>query len=133
MTAFPLVKSSRSYRCHVLSRAPLLQVKSVKFKSGISAVLATRRVMVVTFPGKLAVFDAGTLEDRFSVTTCYPAPGLVDNPVALGHRWLAYGEKRLTGYLQSRGGMSAEASHSYTASVLHAAKSISKGGERERG
>ena len=46
------------------------------------------------------------------------------------HRWLAYGEKRLTGYLQSRGGMSAEASHSYTASVLHAAKSISKGGRQ---
>ena len=61
-------------------------MKSVKFKSAISAVLATRRVMVVTFPGKLAVFDAGTLEDRFSVTTCYPAPGVLDNPVALGHR-----------------------------------------------
>ncbi|XP_043196973.1 breast carcinoma-amplified sequence 3 homolog [Amphibalanus amphitrite] len=103
------------------------QVKSVKFKSAISAVLATHRVMVVTFPGKLAVFDAGTLEDRFTVTTCYPAPGVLDNPVALGHRWLAYGEKRLTGYLQSRGGMNAESSHSYTASMLHAAKSISKG------
>ncbi|XP_037071851.1 breast carcinoma-amplified sequence 3 homolog, partial [Pollicipes pollicipes] len=103
------------------------QVKSVKFKSAISAVLASRRVMVVTFPGKLAVFDAGTFEDRFSVTTCYPAPGVLDNPVALGHRWLAYGEKRLSGYLQSLGGMSAEPSHSYTASVLHAAKSISKG------
>lgn len=103
------------------------QVRSIKFKSSVSGLLASRRVLVVTFVGKLAVFDARTFEDRFTVTTCYPSPGLEDNPTALGDRWLAYGERRYDVYLESRGGRCSELTSTYTASVFHAAKSITKG------
>lgn len=64
-----------------------LQVKSIKFKNPVSDVLANRRSVVVTFPERIAVFDASTLEDRLTVTTCYPCPGPNPNPVALGSRW----------------------------------------------
>lgn len=62
-------------------------MKSIKFKNPVSDVLANRRSVVVTFPERIAVFDASTLEDRLAVTTCYPCPGPNPNPVALGSRW----------------------------------------------
>lgn len=51
------------------------QVKSIRFKSPIIDVLANRTSIVITFPERIAVFDARTLEDRLTVTTCYPCPG----------------------------------------------------------
>lgn len=66
------------------------QVKSIKFKSAVCDVLANKRSIVVTFPERIAVFDAVTLEDVLTITTCYLSPGPNPNPVALGTRWLAY-------------------------------------------
>lgn len=66
------------------------QVKSIKFKNPVCDVLANKRSVVVTFVEKIAVFDARTLEDVLTVTTCYPSPGPNPNPVTLGTRWLAY-------------------------------------------
>ncbi|KAK7865422.1 hypothetical protein R5R35_012788 [Gryllus longicercus] len=103
------------------------QVKSIKFKNPVSDVLANRRSVVVTFPERIAVFDACTLEDRLTVTTCYPCPGPNPNPVALGSRWLAYAERQLLHARRSSGGSEGEGVQSYTATVLHAAKSLGKG------
>lgn len=66
------------------------QVKSIKFKNPVCDILANKRSVVVTFVEKIAVFDARTLEDVLTVTTCFPSPGPNPNPVALGTRWLAY-------------------------------------------
>nr|CAD7394165.1 unnamed protein product [Timema cristinae] len=103
------------------------QVKNIKFKNPVSDVLANRRSVVVTFPERIAVFDASTLEDRLTVTTCYPCPGPNPNPVALGNRWLAYSERRLFPSRRSSGGTEGEGVQSYTATVLHVAKSFGKG------
>ncbi|XP_047110731.1 breast carcinoma-amplified sequence 3 homolog [Schistocerca piceifrons] len=103
------------------------QVKSIKFKNPVSDVLANRRSVVVTFPERVAVFDAATLEDRLTVTTCYPCPGPNPNPVALGPRWLAYASRRLLPARRSSGGSEGDGVQSYTAAVLHAAKSLGKG------
>lgn len=62
-------------------------MKSIKFKNPVSDVLANQKSVVVTFSERIAVFDASTLEDRLTVTTCYPCPGLNPNPIALGSRW----------------------------------------------
>jgi breast carcinoma-amplified sequence 3 len=51
------------------------QVKSIKFKTPIIDILANRSSIVVTFFEKIAVFDARTLEDRLTVTTCFASPG----------------------------------------------------------
>jgi breast carcinoma-amplified sequence 3 len=51
------------------------QVKSIKFKTPIIDILANRSSIVVTFLEKIAVFDARTLEDRLTVTTCFASPG----------------------------------------------------------
>lgn len=48
------------------------QVKTIKFKNPIIDILANRSVVVVTFAERIAVFDANTLEDRLTVTTCHP-------------------------------------------------------------
>ncbi|XP_059060071.1 uncharacterized protein LOC131853246 [Achroia grisella] len=108
------------------------QVKSIKFKNPILDVLANKRSVVVSFSERFAVFDAATLEDRMTVTTCYPCPCPLGgtapiNPLALGERWLAYADKKLNQSKRSSGGCEGEGVTSYTATVLHAAKSLSKG------
>ncbi|XP_052872687.1 uncharacterized protein LOC128278071 [Anopheles cruzii] len=102
-------------------------VRSIKFKSPIVDVLANRASIVVTFAERIAVFDARTLEDRLTVTTCHPSPGLNPNPVALGPRWIAYAERRLIPSKRSSGGCEGDGVTSYTATVLNAAKSLGKG------
>lgn len=86
----------------------LLQIKQIKFQNPILDVLANRRSVVVTFLEKIAVFDAFTLEDRLSVTTCYISPGIYPNPVALGTKWMAYAEKTLMPSRRSSGGNEGE-------------------------
>lgn len=71
-------------------------------------VLANRRSIVVTFSERIAIFDAFTLEDRLTVTTCYLSPGIYPNPVTLGTRWLAYAEKKLISNKRSSGGNEGE-------------------------
>ncbi|XP_046394337.1 BCAS3 microtubule associated cell migration factor-like isoform X2 [Ischnura elegans] len=103
------------------------QIKSIKFQNPVVDILANRRVVAVTFLEKIAVFDACTLEDRFTVSSCYPSPGPNPNPVALGSRWMAYTERRLVPSRRSAGGAEGSSSQSYTATVLHAAKSLTRG------
>ncbi|CAH2243582.1 jg12892 [Pararge aegeria aegeria] len=110
----------------------LFKVKSIKFKNPILDVLANKRSVVVSFSERFAVFDAATLEDRLAITTCYPCPCPLGgnspiNPLTLGDRWLAYADKKLNPSKRSSGGCESEGVTSYTATVLHAAKSLSKG------
>lgn len=84
------------------------QVKQIKFKNPILDVLANRRSVVITFPERIAVFDAFTLEDKLSVTSCYLSPGVQQNPVALGPRWLGFAEKKLIASRKSSGGNEGE-------------------------
>jgi hypothetical protein len=120
------------------------QVKQIQFKTSILNVLANRHSVVVSFPEKIAVFDAFTLESRASITTCYLSPGVQPNPITLGARWLAYAEKKLVASNRSGGGNEGEGVQvtgvdcggfgvdrdefqSYTATVLYAAKSLGRG------
>ncbi|XP_071863499.1 uncharacterized protein isoform X2 [Bombus fervidus] len=103
------------------------QAKSIKFKNPVCDILVNKRSIVVTFLEKIAVFDARTLEDVLTVTTCYASPGPNPNPVTLGTRWLAYSEKKLLPAKRSSGGCESEGVQSYTATVLYAAKSLGKG------
>lgn len=90
-------------------------------------IAANHQSIVVTFTEKIAVFDAKTLEDRLTITTCYPSPGLSPNPIAVGTRWLAYAERKLIPSKRSAGGCDCDGVSSYTATVLNAAKTLSKG------
>ena len=72
-------------------------VHNIKFNSEIEGVMANRRVVVVSFVEKLAAFDACDLTAKFTVTTCYPSPGVDKNPIALGSRWLAFADQRFVG------------------------------------
>ncbi|XP_055620763.1 uncharacterized protein LOC129765015 isoform X2 [Toxorhynchites rutilus septentrionalis] len=102
-------------------------VKSIKFKNPIVDILANRTSLVITFPERIAIFDARTFEDRLTVTSCHPSPGLIPNPVALGQRWIAYSEKKLLSSKRSSGGCDGDGGTSYTATVLNAAKTLGKG------
>ncbi|XP_024877023.1 uncharacterized protein LOC112457926 isoform X3 [Temnothorax curvispinosus] len=103
------------------------QVHSVGFKHPVCDVLANRRSVVITLLEKIAVFDARTLQNNITITTCYASPGPNPNPVTLGTRWLAYSEKKLIPARRSSGGCEGEGVQSYTATVLYAAKSLGKG------
>lgn len=80
----------------------------MKFKNSILDILANKQSVIFTFQEKIAVFDAFTLEDRLTVTTCYLSPGLQPNPVALGARWMAFAEKKLNPSKRSSGGNDGE-------------------------
>lgn len=82
----------------------IFQVKNIKFKNPVLDVAGNKRSVVVTFAERIAIFDAHTLEDRLTVTTCFLSPGLYPNPIALGTRWLAYAEKKLIPARRSGGG-----------------------------
>lgn len=47
-------------------------VRSIKFKTPVLDIVANRSAVVVSFVDRVAVFDACTLEDRMTVTTCHP-------------------------------------------------------------
>lgn len=49
-------------------------VKTIRFKSPVVDVIANRTSIAITFHERIAIFDARTLEDRLTVTTCYPCP-----------------------------------------------------------
>ncbi|XP_055390184.1 putative mediator of RNA polymerase II transcription subunit 26 [Condylostylus longicornis] len=115
------------YSVNFVSLKTGAQVKTIKFKYAVLDVLANRTSVVITFPERIAVFDARTLEDRLSVTTCYPSPGINPNPVALGPRWMAYAENKVLHSKRSGGGCDGDGVSSYTATVLNAAKSFGKG------
>lgn len=103
------------------------QVHSIKFKTPVCNIRANKRVLVMAFQERIAVFDACTFKDRFSITSCFPCPGPNPNPIALGPRWLAYADKKLVSVHQTCGGMAGDGVQSYAATVIHAAKTISKG------
>ncbi|CRK91183.1 CLUMA_CG004867, isoform A [Clunio marinus] len=101
-------------------------VKSIRFKNPVVDIIANRTSIAITFSERIAVFDARTLEDRLTVTTCYPCPGGLC-PIALGDRWLGYAEKKIIPSKASAGGCFFDGVSSYTATVLNAAKTLSKG------
>ncbi|CAM1308780.1 BCAS3 (predicted) [Pycnogonum litorale] len=103
------------------------QIHCIKFKNSVCDLHCNKDVIVVSFMEKIAVFDSCTFKDRFSVTTCYPSPGPCGNPIALGSRWLAYADRKLVSVHQTCGGMAVNGIQSYTATVIHAAKTITKG------
>lgn len=104
------------------------QVKIIRFKNPVADILANQRAVVVTFPEKVAVFSSTSFEDQVVLTHCYPpSSSPYSNPVALGSRWLAYAEKRLLSIHRCGGGFEGEGIQSYTATVIHAAKSLTKG------
>uniref|UniRef100_A0A8D8RHJ0 Breast carcinoma-amplified sequence 3 homolog n=1 Tax=Cacopsylla melanoneura TaxID=428564 RepID=A0A8D8RHJ0_9HEMI len=78
--------SSPFHNVTFLSLSTGEQVKHIKFKNEVCEILANRKCIIITFSEKIAIFDACSLEDKFTITTCYPSPGIKCNPVSLGSR-----------------------------------------------
>lgn len=49
-------------------------------------IAVNRFAIAIVFVERIAVFDALTVEDLTTITTCYPCPGIKPNPIALGTR-----------------------------------------------
>ncbi|XP_077996279.1 BCAS3 microtubule associated cell migration factor-like [Glandiceps talaboti] len=114
-----------SYSVMSLKNGEIIHSKS--FKTPVVDLLCNKRVLVVALQEKVAVFDSHTFQTKSYILSCFPAPGPNLNPLALGTRWLAYADKKLVSVHQSGGGMSGDGVHSYAATVINAAKTISKG------
>uniref|UniRef100_A0A6G5ACI1 BCAS3 WD40 domain-containing protein n=1 Tax=Rhipicephalus microplus TaxID=6941 RepID=A0A6G5ACI1_RHIMP len=103
------------------------QVHNIRCKEPINEIRASKRVLVVTFQDKICVYNACTFKERFCITGCFPVSGPNVNPIALHTRWLAFADKALFPVHQTRGGVAGEGTQSYTATVIHAAKTLGKG------
>lgn len=103
------------------------EVHSIPFTQAVTDIKCNDRVLAVAFTEKIVVYDACQFKERFWITACFPSPGPNPNPFDLGSRWLAYADKMLVPVHQSCGGMSGDGGQSYAATIIHAAKSITKG------
>lgn len=111
----------------IVSLKTMDQVHNIRFKEPINEIRSNKRVLVVTFQDKIFVYNACTFKERFCITGCFPVSGPNVNPIALHTRWLAFADKALFPVHQTRGGVAGEGTQSYTATVIHAAKTLSKG------
>ncbi|XP_064460640.1 BCAS3 microtubule associated cell migration factor-like isoform X2 [Ornithodoros turicata] len=112
---------------NIISLKTMDQVHSIKFKQPVRDIRSNKRVIIATFQGCIAVHNAGNFRERFWIQGCFPSPGPNINPVALHSRWLAYGDRALLPVHQTRGGATGDGTQSYTATVIHAAKTFTKG------
>eukprot|EP00095_Tigriopus_kingsejongensis_P005566 maker-scaffold12_size759060-snap-gene-2.15 protein:Tk05566 transcript:maker-scaffold12_size759060-snap-gene-2.15-mRNA-1 annotation:"breast carcinoma-amplified sequence 3-like protein" len=103
------------------------QVHNIKFNSEIADITANRRVLVISFREKFAVFDACSLDARFTITSCYPSPGVHSNPISLGDRWLAYADQKLVPIHRSFGGMECDGSQSVAAWSINVGSKLAQG------
>ncbi|KAM7310438.1 BCAS3 microtubule associated cell migration factor [Ixodes scapularis] len=111
----------------IVSLKTMDQAHNIRFKEPVREIHSNKRVMVISFQEKICVYDAHTFKERFCISGCYPCPGPNNNPIALHSRWLAFADKTLYPVHQTRGGVTGEGAQSYTATVIHAAKTLSKG------
>ena len=124
----PLVvvnEANRSDVLRFLSLATGEEVHELNCKTEVFGLFSNERIILVTLCDKIISIDADSFQPRFWIKT-YPKPdSALSNPIALGDRWLAYPDVYLHEKLRSMGGNSQEGGHSYTATVLDAAKTIS--------
>ncbi|GFU24871.1 breast carcinoma-amplified sequence 3 homolog [Nephila pilipes] len=99
----------------------------LKFSTQVADMKCSKRILAVVFQEKVIVYNMSNLREMLVVTSCYTTAGLTLNPVAIGTRWLAFANKKLVSVHQSGGGMAGDGVHSYAATIIHAAKTISKG------
>lgn len=111
----------------IVSLKTMDQVHSIRFKEPINEIRSNKRVLAVTFQDKICVYNACTFKECFCITGCFPVLGPNVNPIALHTRWLAFADKALFPVHQTRGGVAGEGTQSYTATVIHAAKTLGKG------
>eukprot|EP00094_Tigriopus_californicus_P011925 TCALIF_11520-PA protein Name:"Similar to rudhira Breast carcinoma-amplified sequence 3 homolog (Drosophila melanogaster)" AED:0.12 eAED:0.12 QI:210/0.88/0.7/1/0.77/0.6/10/0/1394 len=103
------------------------QVHNIKFNSEIADIVVNRRVVVISFREKFALFDACSLDARFTITSCYPSPGVHSNPISLGDRWLAYADQKLVPIHRSFGGMECDGSQSVAAWSINVGSKLAQG------
>ncbi|ODM93590.1 Breast carcinoma-amplified sequence 3, partial [Orchesella cincta] len=103
-------------------------LKTNKFMHPVCDILANQVAIVVTFLDKIILIDPRTFEIRTTISSAERVSTIpFSSPVALGSSWLAYTERKLLPIFQSSGGVEMANTTSYTASVLYAAKSLTKG------
>jgi len=103
------------------------QVNNIKFHSEVADVCVNKRVICVAFRERVAIFDARTLREKMTITSCYPSPGVHTNPLALQDRWLAYSDRALCVARRSAGGMEGEMGQSVTAWGINVGSKLASG------
>merc|ERR1719422_2624953 len=103
------------------------QVNLLKFNSEVADICVNKRVVCIAFREKVSVFDARTLREKVSLTSCYPSPGVHTNPLALHDRWLAFADKSLTVSRKSAGGMEGGVNQSVTAWGINVGSKLASG------
>ncbi|KAH7960785.1 hypothetical protein HPB49_023385 [Dermacentor silvarum] len=111
----------------IVSLKTMDQVHSIRFKEPINEIRANKRVLVVTFQDKIFVYNACTFKERFCITGKYFHFVLYFSCHLLFFFWYCGSMKGLFPVHQTRGGVAGEGTQSYTATVIHAAKTLGKG------
>lgn len=104
-------------------------LKTMKFIHSVCDLLANSVFIVISFLDKIVAIDPFNLETKVTISIACNSSSQTPtvNPIALGASWLAYSDHKLFPTFLSAGGVEASGPNSYTATVLHAAKSLTKG------
>lgn len=103
------------------------EVFNLPFNHQIVDIQLNERIIVFAFNEKITVFNFYSLNEMFSIISCYPCSTINSNPISIGSRWLAYADKMLVLKHQSGGGVCVDNSQSYAATIMSAAQSVQKG------
>ena len=75
-------------------------VHEILFKGTVLEMKSNGNLLCVSSRGRIDAFDLTTFEHRFSVDSCFPytskSTGRVSNSFALGHRWLAFADIKVS-------------------------------------
>jgi len=103
------------------------QVNLLKFNTEVADICVNKRVVCIAFREKVSVYDARTLQEKMTLNSCYPSPGVHSNPLALHDRWLAFADKSLTVSRKSAGGMEGGVNQSVTAWGINVGSKLASG------
>merc|ERR1719394_1514616 len=103
------------------------QVNLLKFNSEVADICVNKRVVCIAFREKVSIYDARTLQEKLTLNSCYPSPGVHSNPLALHDRWLAFADKSLIVSRKSAGGMEGAVNQSVTAWGINVGSKLASG------
>jgi hypothetical protein len=90
----------KKYNISVVNLANGETVREIIYNGEILELKSNASLLIVNSWSRIDAFDLSTYEHRFTVTTCFSqvskSTGRLINPIALGHRWLAFADTKVS-------------------------------------
>jgi hypothetical protein len=94
--------SQKKYSISIVNLLNGETLNEIVFNGDILEMKSNAHILCINSWNRIDAFDLSTFEHRFSINTCYSqvskSTGQTINPFALGHRWIAFADNKVTGF-----------------------------------